>query len=56
VVAAQLLEAGAEVAAVVEASPTARSWATLTGLFGHWDVVREGMHYLTASPGPACRS
>ncbi len=45
-VAAQLLEAGAEVAAVVEASPTAKSWATLTGLFGHWDVVREGMHYL----------
>lgn len=46
VVAAHLLEAGADVVAVVEASPTTRSWAALAGLFGHWDVVREGLGHL----------
>lgn len=46
VVAAELLEAGAEVVALVEASPATRSWAALTGLFGHWDVVREGLRHL----------
>lgn len=46
VVATQLVQAGAKVVAVLEAASSKGSWKYLSKMWGQWELVKDGLHYL----------